>query len=239
MFKASSIALPAALLVALTGCEAGSGGSGGALETDAEKASYAVGLNVGPQLSAADGILDMDAFARGVQDAMSGSEPAVPQEELQAALEWLQGEVEAVATEQAASNQAEGEAFLAENAERDEVTVTESGLQYEVLREGEGDPPGREDRARLHYRGTLVDGTEFDSSYDGEPATFGVGQVIPGFTEALMLMAPGSHYRVYIPSHLGYGPQGSQGAIGPNAALIFEIEMIEVIGDSTSGEGQP
>lgn len=234
MFKVASIALSAAILVSLAGCEAG---SDGALETDAEKASYAVGLNVGPQLRAADGILDLDAFTRGVADAMAGSEPAVPQEELQAALEWLQTEVEAVAAADAAENQAEGEEFLAENAQRGDVTVTASGLQYEVLREGEGEPPAREDRARLHYRGTLVDGTEFDTSYDGDPATFGVGQVIPGFTEALMLMPPGSHYKVYIPSHLAYGPQGSQGAIGPNETLIFEIEMIEVIKAPESGDG--
>ena len=108
--------------------------------------------------------------------------------------------------------------------------TTESGLQYEVLSQGDGPMPGSEDQVQLHYRGTLIDGTEFDSSYErGEPAQFGVGGVIPGFSEALQLMSVGSHFRVVIPSEIGYGPQGTGGPIGPNATLIFEIELLEII----------
>ena len=109
------------------------------------------------------------------------------------------------------------------------MTTTESGLQYEVLREGEGASPTRDDQVRLHYRGTLIDGTEFDSSYDGDPVVFPAGGLIPGFTEALLLMTPGSHFRVVIPSEIAYGPNGSGGAIGPNATLVFEIEFFEVV----------
>jgi FKBP-type peptidyl-prolyl cis-trans isomerase len=142
-------------------------------------------------------------------------------------------EIEAAAAEaravEAESNAADGEAYLAENAAREGVTTTESGLQYEVLREGAGAAPTAEDEVRLHYRGTLVDGTEFDSSYDGDPVVFAAGRLIPGFTEALLLMQEGSHYRIAIPSEIGYGPNGSGGVIGPNATLIFEIELFEVV----------
>ena len=108
--------------------------------------------------------------------------------------------------------------------------VTESGLQYEVIREGEGARPGPDDRVSVHYKGTLIDGTQFDSSYDrGEPAQFGVGGVIAGFSEGLQLMTVGSHYRLYIPSELGYGAQGTGANIGPNATLIFELELLEIV----------
>ena len=109
--------------------------------------------------------------------------------------------------------------------------TTESGLQYEVLREGEGASPTADDQVRLHYRGSLIDGTEFDSSYEGDPVVFAAGRLIAGFTEALLLMQPGSHYRIVIPSDIAYGPNGGQpgGPIGPNATLIFEIEMFEIV----------
>ena len=130
----------------------------------------------------------------------------------------------------AVENSVAGDAYLAENGSREGVMTTESGLQYEVLRQGDGPMPGPEDQVQLHYRGTLIDGTEFDSSYErGEPAQFGVGGVIPGFSEALQLMSVGSHFRVVIPSEIGYGPQGTGGPIGPNATLIFEIELLEIV----------
>jgi FKBP-type peptidyl-prolyl cis-trans isomerase len=205
---------------------------GAALETDDQKASYAIGLNVGSQLADTRDRLDRLAFLRGVDDAIRENDPALAREELQAVLQTFGQEIQAAAEEaraaEAEANVAAGEAYLAENAEREGVTVTASGLQYEVLREGQGESPTQEDRVRVHYTGTLIDGTEFDSSYGGEPAEFMAGRLIAGFTEALLLMQEGAHYRVVIPSDIAYGPAG-QGQIGPNATLVFEIELIEVV----------
>lgn len=203
-----------------------------ALETNDQKASYAIGLNVGSQLADTRDRLDRLAFLRGIEDALQSNDPAIPREELQAVLQTFGQEIQAAAEEaravDAEANATAGEVYLAENAQREGVTVTESGLQYEVLREGEGASPTREDRVRLHYRGTLIDGTEFDSSYDGEPVVFNAGGLIQGFTEALLLMQEGDHYRIVIPSDIAYGPAG-QGEIGPNATLVFEIELFEVV----------
>ena len=129
---------------------------------------------------------------------------------------------------EAEQNAIAGEAYLAEHGSRDEVTTTDSGLQYEVLREGDGERPLRDQSVRVHYRGTLIDDTEFDSSYGGDPAVFMASGLIPGFTEALLLMPVGSHYRVVIPSDMAYGARGS-GPIGPNETLIFEIELLEIV----------
>lgn len=203
-----------------------------ALETNDQKASYAIGLNVGSQLADTRERLDRLAFLRGIEDALQSNDPAIPREELQTVLQTFGQEIQAAAEEaravEADANATAGEVYLAENAQREGVTVTESGLHYEVLREGEGASPTREDQVRLHYRGTLIDGTEFDSSYDGEPVVFNAGGLIQGFTEALLLMQEGDHYRIVIPSDLAYGPAG-QGEIGPNATLVFEIELFEVV----------
>ena len=171
---------------------------------------------------------------RGVEDALQGNESAVPSDELQVELQTFAEEIQNAALQDfdrvAAENSAAGDVYLAENQSKEGVMTTESGLQYEVLSQGDGSMPGSEDQVQLHYRGTLIDGTEFDSSYErGEPAQFGVGGVIPGFSEALQLMSVGSHFRVVIPSEIGYGPQGTGGPIGPNATLIFEIELLEII----------
>jgi FKBP-type peptidyl-prolyl cis-trans isomerase len=204
------------------------------IDTDDQKASYGIGLNVGGQLADARDRLDLAAFTRGIDDALQGSDPDIPPEELQAVLQAFSQQIQTAAAEEqeraATENAAEGEAYVAENAAREGVTTTDSGLQYEVLHEGEGASPTTEQRVRLHYRGSLIDGTEFDSSYErGEPAEFGVGQLIPGFTEALTLMKPGSHYRVVIPGDIAYGMRGSPPAIGPNSTLIFEIELLEIL----------
>ena len=228
--RASATVLLAALSV--SACEGGPGSSA-SLETDTQKASYAIGRNVGQNLAAASDHLDLDAFSRGVADMMAEREAPVPEEELQAALQAFSQTIreaqDAERTAASETNRREGEAFLAENAEREGVTTTESGLQYEVLEPGDGPTPAADDQVTIHYRGTLPDGTEFDSSYErGQPATFGVSGVIPGFTEALQLMPVGSKYRFVIPSDLAYGPQGSPPAIGPDQALVFEVEMLEI-----------
>jgi len=206
-----------------------------ALDTNDQKASYGIGLNVGGQIADARDRLDRSAFMRGIEDALQSNEPALSRQELQTVLEAFGQEIEAAAAEArtrvADENAVAGAAYLEEDRARDGVVTTASGLQYEVLREGEGASPTADDQARLHYRGSLIDGTEFDSSYEGDPVVFAVGRMIPGFREALLLMKPGSHYRLVIPSDIAYGPNGGQpgSPIGPNATLVFEIEMFEVV----------
>jgi len=203
-------------------------------DTEDQKASYGIGHQMGGQLGPAESHLDIASFMAGVRDGMAGNDPAVPQDQIQVALQALNEAVQAEETERIAvegeANATEGAAFLAENASKDGIQVTESGLQYEVITAGEGASPAPEDRVSIHYKGTLIDGTQFDSSYDrGQPATFGVSGVIPGFSEGLQLMTVGSHYRFFIPSDIGYGPNGSGRTIGPNATLIFEVEMLEIV----------
>lgn len=223
----------AALLAGCGGANAGADYETAAIESDDQKASYGIGLNIGSQLADAESRLDRPAFMRGLEDALQGAEPDIPPEELQAVLQAFSQQIQAsMAAEreaEAGANAAAGEAYMAENGARPEVTTTGTGLQYEVLREGAGATPTADQRVRLHYRGTLIDGTEFDSSYGGEPAEFAVGGLIQGFTEALMLMNPGSHWRIVIPSDIAYGPRGSGRAIGPNQTLIFEIELLEIL----------
>jgi FKBP-type peptidyl-prolyl cis-trans isomerase len=231
--------LGAALLGAsmmLTACSNG-GGAGSydsaSLESSDAKASYGVGLNIGGQLADAKDRLDRAAFMRGIEDAMQGREPAVPGEEIQASLQAFSAEIEAAAAEQrdrqATENAAAGAAYLAENGAREGVTTTASGLQYEVLRAADGPTASEGQQVQLHYRGTLIDGREFDSSYGGDPAVFRVGGMIEGFDEALLLMPVGSHYRVVIPSDIAYGPQARSALIGPNSTLIFEIELLDIV----------
>jgi len=221
----------------MSACAGADGGAGSyesaALETDDSKASYGIGLNVGNQIADTRDRLDRLAFLRGVNDALAGSDPAVPGEELSGILQQFAGQIQAAAAAEAerlaGENAAAGEAYLVENGAKEGVTTTDSGLQYEILRQGDGPMPGPATDVRLHYRGTLVDGTEFDSSYDGEPVVFNTGSLIQGFSEALMLMPAGSHFKIAMPPEIGYGPQGSGRMIGPNATLVFEIEVFEVV----------
>lgn len=201
------------------------------LETDAQKASYGIGLNMGRSLVDVMDQVDMPALMNGLTDGLGDVEPALSHEEIQAAMTAFGDAIQAAAEEE---GRVEGEAFLASNGAKEGVVTTESGLQYEVLQEGDG--PGIESGqiAILHYRGTLPDGTVFDSSYDDDPATddqpasFGVDNVIAGFSEALKLMTVGSRIRVAIPSELAYGSAGAPPDIGPNQVLIFEIELLGV-----------
>lgn len=241
--KLKSLFVVAALVV-VAGCDnpklETEGQSSARLETDEQKLGYVMGLNVGSQFHSEEITLDREAFSQGFSDALDGKDPQLTQEEMVAALTSFQQVMEAkkaagAAEQQAAfekismANQAEGEAFLQDNATKEGVVALESGLQYRVLTEGAGDTPGATDVAQVNYRGTLIDGTEFDSSANhGGPAEFSVNQVIPGWTEALQLMNLGAKWMLYIPSQLAYGPGGTGGAIGPNQTLIFEVELLKV-----------
>jgi FKBP-type peptidyl-prolyl cis-trans isomerase len=221
-----------------------SGGSGEeevVLDTPTKRLSYGVALGLGRNMKS-DGLeMDVAAFAAGLEDAMSGAEQRLTQEEIQAEMLAFQEKIntqrQAERAELAALNKSTSEQFLAENAEREGVTVTDSGLQYEVIEAGDGATPGAEDTVEVHYRGTLVDGTEFDSSYSrGQTVTFGVGQVIAGWTEALQLMPAGSKWKLFIPSDLAYGEGGSGQTIGPNQALIFEVELVSIPSQETESD---
>lgn len=202
-----------------------------------DRISYALGLSMGNNFRAS-GITEINVqdFADGVAAVFYGSTPKMSYDEAKAEIQAYFTEMEkkqrAAAEELGKANAAAGEAFLAENGKRVEVKTTPSGLQYEVLTEGDGPRPEANDQVEVHYTGKLIDGTVFESSVDrGMPATFGVTQVIPGWVEALQLMKAGSKWRLFIPSNLAYGPNGAPGSpIGPNATLIFDVELLKVIG---------
>lgn len=200
-----------------------------------DRLSYALGLSMGHNFRSS-GIeeINVQDFADGVAAVYNGTAPKLSFEEAKQTVNAFFMELQKKQEEQAAAmaqvNAKAGEQFLAENGKRVEVKTTPSGLQYEVLKEGEGAQPTATDSVTVHYTGKLIDGTVFDSSVErGEPATFGVTQVIPGWVEALQLMKAGSKWRLFIPSALAYGPQGVPG-IGPNQTLIFDVELISVQG---------
>lgn len=203
---------------------------------DLDRISYALGLSMGNNFKSS-GIesINIQDFADGVAAVFYGAQPKMTYDEAKEEIRKFFTALESRQKEQAAKmadvNKAAGEAFLAENGKRVEVKTTPSGLQYEVLTEGDGPMPEAGDQVEVHYTGKLIDGTVFDSSVDrGVPATFGVTQVIPGWVEALQLMKAGSKWRLFIPSSLAYGPNGAGGVIGPNATLIFDVELLKVIG---------
>jgi len=201
------------------------------LESVEQKASYAIGLQLGEQLKANpfEG-LDVDAVSAGVADAWLGNEIAASQEVLHEAISEIAGRIQAAKAEQSKEAAAAGDIFLAENAKRDDIQITESGLQYEVISKGEGDKPAATDKVRVHYHGQLTDGTVFDSSVErNQPAEFPVNGVIQGWVEALQLMPVGSKWKLYIPHNLAYGEQGAGAAIGPFQALVFEVELLEIL----------
>lgn len=200
-----------------------------------DKISYALGLSMGNNFRSS-GIekLDVKDFADGVAAVFSGEKPKMTYDEAKAEIQKFFMEMEKRQQESAAAmgkvNQEAGESFLKENGARPEVKTTASGLQYEVVTEGTGASPKPTDDVTVHYTGKLIDGTVFDSSVErGTPATFGVTQVIPGWVEALQMMKEGAKWRLFIPSQLAYGPNGAGGVIGPNATLIFDVELIKVI----------
>lgn len=224
---------PPAAAQAESGAPEAVAASADALATSEQRLSYGIAFGMGQRMAAESMPLDVDAFRMGLEDGLTDATPRLTQEEIAAEMQAYQekamAEHEAAQAALGEANKAASEAFLAENAAREGVVTTESGLQYEVLTEGTGAKPGPEDTVEVHYRGTLVDGTEFDSSYGrGETVTFGVGQVIPGWTEALQLMPAGSKWKLAIPSELAYGAGGAGRLIGPNAALVFEVELIGI-----------
>jgi len=203
------------------------------LKDDKAKESYSVGYQFGQNLKKMETDLDAKVLTAAIRDGLSGKESRLSDEEMRAAVASLQDRavaaMQASRKEQVQKNLAEGEQFLAENKTKEGVKTTASGLQYRVIEEGEGPSPKAGDSVTVHYRGTLVDGTEFDSSYQrGEPATFPLTGVIPGWTEALQLMKKGSKWELFIPSDLAYGERGAGNRIPPNSTLIFEVELLSM-----------
>jgi FKBP-type peptidyl-prolyl cis-trans isomerase FklB len=199
------------------------------LKNQKDKMSYIIGMDIGNNLKKQSIDIDPAFLARGIKDALAGGKPLLTEKEMQETMAVFQKEMMAKQQEVATKNKKEGEAFLVENKKKQGVKTLPSGLQYKVIKEGTGKKPKLGDTVTAHYWGTLIDGTEFDSSYKrGQPANFPVSGVIPGWTEALQLMGEGAKWQLFIPSNLAYGERGAGAGIGPNATLIFEIELISV-----------
>ncbi len=199
-----------------------------------DRISYALGLSMGNNFrSSGIKTINVQDFADGVAAVFEGAQPKMTYDEAKLEIknffEAMEAEQRAAAAKMGEVNEAAGKKFLEENGKRVEVNVTPSGLQYEVIKEGTGKQPAASDSVTVHYTGKLIDGTVFDSSVErGEPATFGVTQVIPGWVEALQMMKEGAKWRLFIPSQLAYGPNGAGNIIGPNSTLIFDVELIKV-----------
>jgi FKBP-type peptidyl-prolyl cis-trans isomerase len=205
-------------------------------KTAKDKASYAIGLGIGRNMKHEGLALELSKLISGISDGLKDATPQLTDAEMQSSLQDFQKELAAGRESETkvagAKNKKEGDAFLAANKAKAGVTTTKSGLQYEILKAGKGQKPTKADSVTTHYRGTLLNGTEFDSSIKrGEPATFPVSGVIPGWTEALQLMPVGSKWKLYVPAELAYGANGAGPDIGPNSTLVFEVELL--------GVGQP
>ena len=217
-------------------CNNMTGGSGGevSIETPEDSVSYSAGVSVANNLKAQTEDFNIEVLLKGMSDVLTeGKELAISEEQctqiIQAYAMKKQQEMAAEGQKEASENLEKGQAFLEENATKEGITTTESGLQYEVLKEGEGAAPTAEDEVTVHYHGTTIDGTVFDSSVErGEPATFPLNGVIRGWTEGLQLMKTGAKYKFYIPSDLAYGAQRRSEEIGPNETLIFEVELLSI-----------
>ena len=203
------------------------------LDTQNSKAAYVIGCNIARNIKRDIADIDVTALVAGLQDVLSGKTPAIADADAMKVMEEFQKEMQAkqekAAGEAGEKNAKAGDEFLAKNGKREGVTTTASGLQYEVIKKGDGAKPKATETVKVHYHGTLIDGTVFDSSVKrGEPATFGVNQVIPGWVEALQLMPVGSKWKLFIPSKLAYGERGAGNDIGPNSALVFEVELLGI-----------
>jgi FKBP-type peptidyl-prolyl cis-trans isomerase FklB len=225
----------AGLMLGLAGCEApiaevqAAENAAVELSSDKQKASYSIGYSMAANVRREFGDdMDLAAFQAGIADQLGGSDSQIGDAEANAALQALVESRQAAQQAKASENITVGKEFLAENGQREGVVTLPSGLQYEVLTAAEGEKPSAADRVTTHYRGTLIDGTQFDSSYDrGQPATFPLNGVIAGWTEALQLMSPGAKWRLFIPPELAYGER-AQGPIPANSTLIFDVELIEI-----------
>ncbi|TVQ77726.1 MAG: FKBP-type peptidyl-prolyl cis-trans isomerase [Bradymonadales bacterium] len=201
------------------------------LDSQERKLSYLIGQQIGRELKAQGIELDSKALAMSIEDVMSGRESRLSEQQMQEVMMKATQDAMEGAERQSTANKEDGGRFLEENKAKDGVQTTESGLQYRVIEEGEGRSPRSTDEVVVHYRGRLLDGTEFDSSYArNQPARFPVTGVIPGWVEALQLMKPGAKWELFIPSELAYGERGSPPRIPPNAVLIFEVELVEIVG---------
>ncbi|TRZ97701.1 MAG: FKBP-type peptidyl-prolyl cis-trans isomerase [Deltaproteobacteria bacterium] len=225
------------LAVALCAMVAFSGASFAAedpeLKSDKEKISYSIGMDIGGNLKRGAVEVDPDMLAKGLKDSYSGEKTLLTEDQARQAIEDFQKTLKAKKVEtmriNSEKNKADGEKFLAENAKKEGVKSLPSGLQYREITPGKGKSPKATDTVTTHYKGTLIDGTEFDSSYKrGEPATFPVAGVIKGWTEALQLMKEGAKWQLFIPPNLAYGERGAGRDIGPDATLVFEVELISV-----------
>lgn len=207
------------------------------LTTLEQKVSYIIGYDVARNTKSFEFQIDPTIVAAAIKDKQADKESRIAQEDVQAVMQEFQQvqqqKRQEIRQQQLDENSSKGKAFLEENAKKEGVTVTESGLQYKVLVEGSGEKPSAESQVKVHYKGTLLDGTEFDSSHKrGQPATFRVNQLIPGWIEALQLMQEGAKWEIYVPSDLGYGAGGTPN-IPPNSALIFEMELLEILAEKT------
>jgi FKBP-type peptidyl-prolyl cis-trans isomerase FklB len=199
------------------------------LKTNKEKYSYAIGFQIGSNLKRENADVDVDAIKLGIQDVLSGGKLKVSMEDMQAAVLEEQKHLQAERQARGEKAKTDGTAFLAKNKKEKGVTELPNGIQYKVVKAGKGDKPKATDTIVANYRGTLINGTEFDSSYKrGQPATFAVNKVIPGWQEVLPLMPTGSTWKVFIPASLAYGERGAGSTIGPNETLIFDIELLEI-----------
>jgi FKBP-type peptidyl-prolyl cis-trans isomerase FklB len=204
-----------------------------AVTSKKDKLSYSIGMNIGHDLKRQSVDIDPDMLAKGLKDAFSGGQTLMTEDEARQTLADFQKEMVAKQQESmkvtGEKNRKEGEAFLSANKKKSGVKTLPSGLQYKIIQEGKGESPKATDTVTVNYRGTLIDGTEFDSSYKrGQPATFPVNGVIKGWTEALQMMKGGAKWELYIPSDLAYGERGAGNLIGPNAVLIFEVELVSI-----------
>jgi FKBP-type peptidyl-prolyl cis-trans isomerase len=224
--------VPCALMLALIGCDKMDKSAPEiGVTTDEDRFSYGLGMVIGERVLKQYGDVDYDLLLAGMQAQHGDQDTLITLEEAGNA---INARMEKMFAEETEANRKRGEDYLESNAEKEGVQVTDSGLQYNVLTEGDGAKPTPTDQVKVHYRGTLIDGTEFDSSYSrGEPTSFTLNQVIPGWTEGVQLMSVGSKYRFVIPADLAYGERGAGGAIGPHETLIFEVELLEI----NPGEG--